>query len=79
MKIELRLNDDTIIVPKQIEIEGYHIIGKDDKVIITLAGDISQNEYDEIMKLLEKFAITAESGFLLLTSGNKVTVLRRDE
>lgn len=78
MKIELQLSEGSIIAPKQIDIEGYHIIGKDDKLVITIPDHITQNEYEKIGEMLEEF-YQKDGQFLLLSSGHGITVLRKGD
>lgn len=66
-----------IIAPKTINIEGYHIVGKDDKIIFTLPSERSTEWYERTIDAIKGFS-KEECKFLLLEGDFGITVLEKD-
>ena len=80
MKMELnimKIEDGAIIVPETIEIEGYYIVGPDDKLIVTLPKG-READFNKMKEILHKFC-DPKGEFLVLSHGIKVTVLRKEK
>ncbi len=78
MEIILQMLDDTFITPSNIEIEGYHIIGKDDKMVITLPKGVTNEAVEDINDTLSKF-IHNDDRFIIFSNGFKITVLKKED